>query len=172
MRKHANKSQRGAALVEAAMVIPLIIVILIGTIEFGLSLADLISVRQGVRDGTRNAVVDNYGTDTSCGLTGAAATAVDGSKTVICGTKNEIARPESRVAVKLTFPDTDKTPQPDDNSLLVCAEFQHRSPTGMFGFILDSRVSTTRVSMRIEQDLSAVDAVEETSLSGSWAWCS
>ena len=43
------------------MVLPLIIVILIGTVEFGLSLADLISVRQGTRDATRNAVVANYG---------------------------------------------------------------------------------------------------------------
>ena len=147
------------------MVIPLIIVILIGTIEFGPALADLISVRQGTRDGTRNAVVDNYGTDTSCTITN------DESKKVICETKKEIDRDESRVRVNLSFPDGAKTAPPNDNSLLVCTEFQHRSPTGMFGFLLDSKVSQTRVSMRVEQDLSAVDAEFETSLSGSWAWC-
>ena len=42
-----ERDQRGAALVEAAMVLPLIIVILIGTVEFGLSLADLISGSSG-----------------------------------------------------------------------------------------------------------------------------
>ena len=164
-----ERDQRGAALVEAAMVLPLIVVILIGTVEFGLSLADLISVRQGTRDATRNAVVDNYGSDTVCTITGTVTN--DETKKVICGTKNEIDRPESRVRVKISFPDAGKSPPPDDNSLLVCAEFIHKSPTGMFAFLLDSRVSTTRVSMRIEQDLSAIDAGEETALSGSWAWC-
>ena len=72
MKLRRKKSdQRGAALVEAAMVLPLIILILIGTIEFGLALADLISVRQGTRDATRNAVVANYGDFTpGCTLTG------------------------------------------------------------------------------------------------------
>ena len=152
------------------MVLPLIVVILIGTVEFGLSLADLIAVRQGTRDATRNAVVDNYGSDTVCTITGTVSN--DESKKIICETKNEIGRPEARVRVKLAFPDGGKTPPPDDNSLLVCAEFTHRSPTGMFGFLLNGKVSQTRVSMRVEQDLSAVDAAEETSLSGSWTWCS
>ena len=70
MRRRHRDDQRGAALVEAAMVLPLIVVILIGTVEFGLSLADLIAVRQGTRDATRNAVVDNYGSDTVCTITG------------------------------------------------------------------------------------------------------
>jgi hypothetical protein len=170
VRRQKSGNERGAALVEAAIVLPLILVILIGTVEFGLSLADLISVRQGTRDATRNAVVNNYGSDTVCGIVGTVTN--DETKKIICGTKNEIDRPEARVRVKVAFPDGGKTPPPDDNSLLVCAEFRHRSPTGMFGFLLNNRISTTRVSMRVEQDLSAVDAGEETSLSGSWAWCS
>ncbi len=147
---------------------PLIIVILLGTVEFGIALADLISVRQGTRDATRNAVVDNYGSDTSCTLTGTITN--DESKKIMCEAKNEIDRDESRVRVKLVFPDGGNPP-PDDNSLLVCTEFNHRSPTGMFSLLLNSKVSNTQVSMRVEQDLSAVDAEEETSLSGSWAWC-
>lgn len=168
-RRGPNSGQRGAALVEAAFVVPLIIVILLGTVEFGIALADLISVRQGTRDATRNAVVDNYGADLSCTLTGTITN--DESKKVICETKNEIDRDESRVRVKLVFPDGGKTAPPDDNSLLVCTEFRHRSPTGFFGLLLNSKVSKTQVAMRVEQDLSAVDAEEETSLSGSWAWC-
>ncbi len=153
------------------MVLPLIILILIGTIEFGLALADLISVRQGTRDATRNAVVANYGDFTpGCTLTGGIVNLE--TQKVMCSAKNEIDRDQSRVAVKVVFPDLTKTPPPDDSSFLVCTEFQHRSPTGMFGFLLNSKVSQTQVSMRIEQDLTVVDAEEETSLSGSWAWCS
>ena len=155
------------------MVIPLIMVILIGTVEFGLSLADLISVRQGTRDAARNAVVDNYGTvtaaDAACTLTGT-VTNVESQK-IMCNAKEEIDRDQTRVRIKVLFPDAGKTAPPDDNSLQVCTEFLHRSPTGMFAFLLNNTVSNTQVTMRIEQDLTAVDAEEETSLSGSWAWC-
>ena len=95
----------------------------------------------------------------------------DETTKIICDTKDEIAQDESRVRVKLAFPDGGATPPPDDNSLLVCVEYRHASPTGMFGALLDNRVSKTQVVMRIEQDLTAVTADEETSLSGSWAWC-
>jgi hypothetical protein len=164
-----RKREDGAALVEAAMVLPLIIVILIGTIEFGLSLADLISVRQGTRDAARVTVVNNYGTDASCTL--ASATGNTETQKVMCKAKTEIDRPEDRVRIKLAFPDGGKTAPPDDNSLLVCAEFQHRSITGMFGFLLNNKVSKTQVNMRVEQDLSTLDAGEETALSGDWSWC-
>ena len=151
------------------MVIPLIMVILIGTVEFGLSLADRISVRQGTRDTARNAVVDNYGTDTGCTLAGVINN--DETKKIMCNAKDEIDRDQTRVRIKVLFPDAGKTAPPDDNSLQVCTEFLHRSPTGMFAFLLNNTVSNTQVTMRIEQDLTAVDAEEETSLSGSWAWC-
>ena len=63
-RGNRSENSRGAVLVEAAMVLPLVIIILIGTFEFGLAMSDLISVRQGTRDATRSAVVANYGSDT------------------------------------------------------------------------------------------------------------
>ena len=164
------REERGASLVEAAMVLPLIIVILIGTVEFGLSLADLISVRQGTRDATRNAVVDNYGSDEVCDLTGLSTANVE-TKKIVCEAKNEIDRDETRIRVMIAFPDGGQTAPPDDNSLLVCTEFEHQSITGMFSFLLDDKVSNTQVTMRVEQDLTAVEAGSETSLSGSWAWC-
>lgn len=148
----------------------MIIVILIGTVEFGLSLADLISVRQGTRDATRNAVVANYGSDEVCDLTGLSTANVE-TKKIICNAKNEIDREETRIRVMIAFPDGGAAPPPADNSLLVCTEFEHHSITGMFAFLLDDRVSNTQVTMRVEQDLTAVDAGQETSLSGDWTWC-
>jgi hypothetical protein len=167
-----SENSRGAVLVEAAMVLPLILVILIGTFEFGLSMSNLISVRQGVRDTARSAVVATYDGDTSCTLELSVGNPgnVETQK-VMCDAKNQIRQDEARVRIKLAFPDGAKTPPPDDNSLLICAEYKHNSPTGMFGSLLNNRVSKTQVVMRVEQDLTAVGAGEETSLSGSWAWC-
>lgn len=167
-----SENSRGAVLVEAAMVLPLIIIILIGTFEFGLAMSDLISVRQGTRDAARSAVVATYGSDMSCTLDVSLANpGNDETRKIMCDAKDEIRREEGRVRVKVAFPDGGQTPPPDDNSFLICVEYQHNSPTGMFAVLLDNRVSETQVVMRVEQDLTGVDAGEETSLSGSWAWC-
>ena len=54
----------GAALVEFALVMPLLFLLLFGIVEFGINMNDYQAVRQGVRDSARQAVVADYGTGT------------------------------------------------------------------------------------------------------------
>ena len=55
---------------------------------YGRVFNDYQSVRQGARDGARLAVVKDYGTNTSCGITtGSAATAPTNAEKMICSVK-------------------------------------------------------------------------------------
>lgn len=56
----AVRSDRGVALVEFAIVLPLVCLMLFGIIEFGKGYNDYQALRQGVREAARAAVVDNY----------------------------------------------------------------------------------------------------------------
>ena len=57
MRAGRTRRERGAALVEFAIVFPLFFLLVSGIIDFGLAFSDLNSTRQGVREGARQAVV-------------------------------------------------------------------------------------------------------------------
>jgi hypothetical protein len=51
------KNRRGAALVEFAIVVPLLMLLLMGIMEFGMILHDYLSISQGAREGVREAAV-------------------------------------------------------------------------------------------------------------------
>lgn len=57
------KGDRGANLVEFAMVLPLLLVLLIGMIEFSWTLATNLDVKQGAREGARITAVSDPGSD-------------------------------------------------------------------------------------------------------------
>ena len=65
---------RGAAVVEFALVIPLLMALVLGIIDYGLWFNDSISVRQGVREAARKAAVQTAfpGCSTSTGMAQAA----------------------------------------------------------------------------------------------------
>jgi Flp pilus assembly protein TadG len=65
-----RRGERGAAMVEFAIVFPILALIVFGIIQFGSTYNNYESVRQGVRDAARQGVVGQFGTNTSCGLTG------------------------------------------------------------------------------------------------------
>ena len=65
-------SERGASIVEFAMVLPLFIGLLMGFIDFGLNLNNISSVRQAVREGARDTAVGDPG-DAVCTLIAPAA---------------------------------------------------------------------------------------------------
>ena len=61
-RRVCGRSQdRGAAAVEFALVVPLLLLLVIGIIDYGRFFFDSVSLRQGAREGARQAVVMKYG---------------------------------------------------------------------------------------------------------------
>ena len=63
-------TDRGAALVETALVAPLLLTLILGVVDFSLVMFDGAGLREGTRTATRQAAVNNYGSDTSCPITG------------------------------------------------------------------------------------------------------
>ncbi len=60
MKAHRTRSQRGAALVEMAVVLPLFVLMIFGMIEASWAFAQANDVRHGAREGARLAAVAAY----------------------------------------------------------------------------------------------------------------
>lgn len=165
----AEHRDRGASLVEFAIVLPVLALLLFGVIEFGLTLNDYQSVRQGAREGARNAVVEDFGTVTSCSLNGGAATAPDNAKRVICMTKASVGLSDVRVRIDFT----DTNPGFVNDKLQVCVTRQVNSITGLFQPFLSGVNLRTQIEMRAEKELPLPNGVTaEIDPSGdNWSWC-
>ncbi len=165
--RRGARRERGAALVEFAIVFPLLFLLVSGMIDFGMSFVNLNSTRQGVREGARQAVVANFGGSSSCTLTGAGAFPTP-TRELMCLTKDRIGLTEADTRVKVAFVGTNTV----GNSLLVCAQYPMSSVTGIFAPLLSGKVMRSKVEMRIEKVDLALTAGAETAPAGqNWTWC-
>lgn len=163
---------RGAALVEFALVAPLLVLLIFGMIEFGMALNDYQSIRQGVRDGARQAVVKQYGAaDTSC----TTVSAPDEVKKVICLTKDRIGIGDE-IAVRVQyFAPSDPADESDHGAVMVCAQKNVDSVTGVVPAI-DNVNLMSSILMKMEKPIttgiSTSSAYEESPPSGQdWSGC-
>lgn len=91
--KHSAEPERGASLVEFAVLAPLLLILVMGVIEFGYMFAQLNDIRHAVREGARYAAVDAGNEDSiasqvcstieglSGGMSNLTVTLTDGSST-------------------------------------------------------------------------------------------
>ena len=148
-------------MVEFALVVPVFLMLVMGVIDFGATFNDYNSVRQGVREGARQAVVADWDLD---GCTGTP------SQKISCVTKDRIDLDASRVRVKVQL---EGSYEPGEQ-LTVCAMYRARSLTGMFGGLLDNQVLTSSITMRIEQidDVAPLTDYSQPAFAGKdWSWC-
>jgi len=163
---HALRGESGASAVEMALVLPALILLLAGIMDFGLVFNDLMALRQGVGAGVRQGVVAQSGTSGSCAITGAAIANTE-TRRLMCLTKGLIGLDETNTRTMISFPGV-KT---KGGSLVICAQTPLESKTTIFDPLLSGALKA-KVHMRIEQDLSAYGTASETALSGSdWTWC-
>lgn len=164
-RPRARRHEQGASAVEFALVMPLLVLLLAGIIDFALIFSSLMAMHQGLGDGVRQGVVAKTGASGSCALTGVSTGTTEQTKNLICLTKNRIGLDETRVRVG--FPGV----RTKGGTLLICAQHPLKSASGFFNPLL-SGVLRSKVQMRIEQDLSVLAPAEETPFTGgSWEWC-
>jgi hypothetical protein len=149
------------------MVLPFLILVLAGIIDFGLIFSDLMSLRQGVGAGVRQGVVAHAGSASTCTITGAAAANLE-TRRLMCLTKDMIGLDESTSRTMVSFPDT----KLKGGSLILCAQHPLESSTHIFDSLMSGQLKA-KVEMRIEQDLSAFGSAAESALpGGDWSWCS
>ena len=171
-RRTANRGarERAAALIELAIVLPVVATFLFGIFEFGLVFYEGTSVRAGTRDAARDAVVVQPGTGT-CTLASTSPAATGDTAALMCLVKDRIGLTEADTRVKIMFPTG--TPALAGAPIRVCAMYPMTSHTQLFSAILDGRQSTARVEMRMEKDASpTLTQSEEAALSGAnWNFC-
>ena len=146
------------------MILPLVIILFMGIIDFGLAIADYNSLRQGDREGARRAVVADVGLDTSCTIDGAAPTPDTAALVCLTKEKTSLADADTRIAVVL---DSSYT---EGDAIILCAQYPLRSRTGFFSFLLNDKVVHSQVDMRIKRATLDIQAFAETGGEG-WSWC-
>ena len=145
MSARRKRGERGASLVEFALILPLLVLLICGLIDFGVTFNDYQSLRSGVRNGTRDAVVTNFGSNTSCG----SSTAGTAGK-IVCHVK-DLADLGDDIRVGVWAPGGWQV----GTTLRVCAQAEAESLTGVTAPFLNNRILNAKVEMRIEQALPA-----------------
>ena len=146
-------------MLEFALVAPLLLLLLFGVVEFGFVFNDYQSVRQGVRDATRVAVVNNV---PNC------ATSGDATDDLICYVEQRVGLVgDTRVRIDVTAANV--AVPGDRGSVKICVQRQIRSVTGMLSPFLNGRYISTEVTMRVERgnEPAFVDR-SESPASGPW----
>jgi Flp pilus assembly protein TadG len=151
--EHRGRDERGAALVEFALVLVLVAMLLFGIIEFGITYNDYIAIRQGTREGARLAVVDDVNNAPPCNINGTTitpptkpSTAFDATNAVVCKTKDRIGLDASKTKVKIVVAGTSV-----GANVTVCASYPLTSVTGLLAPFLNGRTLVSTVVMRLEQ---------------------
>lgn len=156
---------------EFALIAPVLFLILAAIIDFGVVFSDYISLRQGVREGARQAAVANFGaTCTLNPLTGAPSTDV---KNLMCTVKNRVGLSAAKVYVKVLFDPAGSANYKVNNGVIVCAQTPITSLTGMTSPFLKGRFLRSKIQMSVEQVSGITETEgEETAPAGAtWSWC-
>lgn len=187
-RNHRRRggSERGASLVEFALVAPVLFLVVFGIVEFGMGLNDYQSLRQGVREGARQAAVQQYGAEDGTCTTITAPTPV---KQVICLAEDRIGLGNDvRTSVRYWLPapstDPDQTQaNPDYGTVVVCSQKAVQPLTGAIPGLENIKLKT-EIEMRLEDTLDTTVATpvnasvgrtktwsEDAPTGGNWSWC-
>jgi Flp pilus assembly protein TadG len=161
-----RQRERGAALVEAAIVIPVLVFILFGIIDFGWVFNDYLSVRQGTREGARQVAVSTTPPAPGQAAPGTAAqwtangcvtgvnpaTDADGYM-LVCYVKQRMGLKQSDTRVKITFVrQAGSKPFAAGQGVTVCTQYPAKSLSGFMSPFLSGRILASKVTIRIEQD--------------------
>ena len=181
-------NEGGAALVEFALILPLLVTLVLGSVDIGFYLNDAGKLRSAVREAGRRAATAAYGSTQCPSGVGqgnpasftSSSRATETSK-ILCLTKLFAyeSNLDAQIATRVVSFDssgvvqagTDK-PFTEENAVVICAQVQSRSRTGLLAPLLNSRVIQSRVVMRIAQTVATGPGQsEETPYSGNWDQC-
>lgn len=172
------RGERGASMVELSLVLPLLVLVIFGAIEFGRTFNDYQALRQGAREAAREGAVGTFGpaftTGSPCHLTGASG-ASDNIKDLMCLAKQQIGLDASALRVKVLSGASDFQSAgtfAKDHSMIVCAQYPLDTVTSIFSPFLGGKTLRTKAAIRVEKSDITATGGEETPPSGSdWSWC-
>ncbi len=164
-----RRSERGAVVVEFALVAPLLFLLIMGMIDFGNIYSNQISIRQGVREAARVGVVKNWGSSCTLNSFTGGMTPSSDIQNLMCTVKNRIGiTPASDIYTKVVFDPSYGL----NNGLIVCAQMRAQSLSGFTTQFVNGVFLKSKVEMNVEQAAASETAGEEAPPSGSnWNWC-
>jgi hypothetical protein len=174
-RQGLARDERGQGLVEFALILPVLLLILVGILEFGSIYSSVISMRQGVREAGRQGSVANFGSIPSCDQNFQGARPSDNMISLMCLAKDQ-AGVGNGVKYRIKFANEDLTPGGTyavKNAIVICAAYPITSLTGLFQPFLGGRVAKTKAAFRIEKvsGVAEIEGGEADPSGGNWTWC-
>ena len=163
------RGDEGAALVEFALIMPILCLLLFGLVEFGINVNDYEAIRQGTRDAARQAVVGDWSSGTCASTNAADGTA--NATAVQCLARKGAGL--TTLAVKVVYTDNGTGNDYSQDRVKVCSVAKAKSITGLLKPFLSNVYLKTRVEMRAEKQLTLNNKADtDPSESGAgWSWC-
>lgn len=146
------RSDRGAALVEMAIMTPLLFLLIFGVIEFGWGFAQYLDVRHGTREGARLAAVNFADPDNAIPSQGATQ-----SGEIIEEACSRMGGDAVGASVMLTFANAVETDTGDRAFIEITSDLD--TLTGFLDFALGSVEIDDKVSFRLERDVTWAETV-------------
>ena len=175
----ARHGERGSAAVEFAIVLPVLITLVMGIIDFGSLFSTWSTLRQGVWAGARAGSVANWSSAPSCTLTftGGGAPPSTDLQSLMCLAKAQIGLNQASTRVDVLIDDytlsTTGASWAVGAALTICAETPARSASGVFGSLFSGRYLRSKTTIRIEQPAANAETqgYETDPSGGGWSWC-
>ncbi len=165
MWRSRNGNDSGAAAVEFALVVPVLLLVLFGMIDYGLFFSNSLSLKQGTREAARQGVVGNFGT--TCGMTWSVAPSANLQK-LGCTALDRTGAVTGSTYVKIAVPAGWAKGKP----LVVCSMVKTSGATGLVP-MPNGGVTSTKVQMSIEQAGTVIETGGEQAppAGQDWSWC-
>lgn len=144
--RRQNGEDTGASLVEFALVLPFLLLLILGMIEFALIFAQFNEIRHGAREGARYAAVSRPDYDGSGG--------VGDEDDVLAVTCDSVNLPNLNLYVTLTYDDDDSSGTPDRleyGTLTVSADTSSLTGVPLVSSLVPNSLSNS-ATFRLEQD--------------------
>jgi len=163
-RARSRPGEQGATLVEFAILLPVIVLVVFGIIDFGSLYNDYQSLRQGARDGIRTAIVQNaLGAGPTCLPQGGNVPILPVTNTArnfVCYTKSKVGLTTKNVRVKIVWKGppsgsgatADNSAFPTGNPVMFCVQYPKSSLTGFLKAFIKNGALNTQTETLIEQD--------------------
>ncbi len=148
---------------EFAIVVPALLLLVFGVIEFGIAYNDYLSVRSGTREAARLGVVNDLDGAPACKIDGVTVTpptapteSVGATQALICKTKDQIGLDETKTKITIAV-----TGPAVGENLKVCASFPLEAITGIAAPFISDKTLVSAVTMRLEQVPEFAEYAEE-----------
>lgn len=191
LRRLRRRGDSGAALVEFAMAFPILILLMMGVIDFGVNYGNKVETTHAAREGARAGSVGRVGVDASCAV-GSIPSSTE-TRRLVCLTKSRTHMDPDDVRVRISYMDgsgaytndfSEATRQSNRYSIMVCVSTKAYSLSGILSPIFNGRFHHSRAVIKTGTTpwstiasnggtvYSYVPQFAEAPFTGdSWAWC-